>query len=147
MGRVTIPALLWRITYKNRFVIRSLSSKLWTLFEKGNRCFKIVWKNFYLIPHQPFLPVCILHHEDIFILHLQKNTSLCILFLIFQFNCFHCFLFRIKIDKTVDSFLVTNIISKEHVSRLMKDSNPKFPSKYSSRISTSLLIYASSLLW
>ena len=76
-----------------------------------------------------------------------KKILLCILFLIFQFNCFHCFLFRIKIDKTVDSFLVTDIISKEHVSRLMKDSNPKFPSKYSSRISTSLLIYASSLLW
>ena len=71
----------------------------------------------------------------------NKNTSLCILFLIFQFNCFDCFLFRIKIDKTVDSVLVTDIISKEHVSRLMKDKNPKFPSKYSSRKSLQVSSY------
>ena len=71
----------------------------------------------------------------------NKNTSLCILFLIFQFNRFDCFLFRIKIDKTVDSFLVIDIISKEHVSRLMKDKNPKFPSKYSSRKSLQVSSY------
>ena len=71
----------------------------------------------------------------------NKNTCLCILFLIFQFNCFDCFLFRIKIDKTVDSVLVTDIISKEHVSRLMKDKNPKFPSKYSSRKSLQVSSY------
>ena len=69
----------------------------------------------------------------------DKNTSLCILFLIFQFNRFDCFLFRIKIDKTVDSFLVTDIISKEHVFRLMKD--PKFSSKYSSRKSLQVFSY------
>ena len=69
----------------------------------------------------------------------DKNTSLCILFLIFQFNRFDCFLFRIKIDKTIDSFLVTDIISKEHVFRLMKD--PKFSSKYSSRKSLQVFSY------
>ena len=69
----------------------------------------------------------------------DKNTSLCILFLIFQFNRFDCFLFRIKINKTVDSFLVTDIISKEHVFRLMKD--PKFSSKYSSRKSLQVFSY------
>ena len=69
----------------------------------------------------------------------DKNTSLCILFLIFQFNRFDCFLFRIKIDKTVDSFLVTDIISKEHVFRLMK--GPKFSSKYSSRKSLQVFSY------
>ena len=69
----------------------------------------------------------------------DKNTSLRILFLIFQFNRFDCFLFRIKIDKTVDSFLVTDIISKEHVFRLMKD--PKFSSKYSSRKSLQVFSY------
>ena len=38
-----------------------------------------------------------------------KNTSLMIFFLLFQFNHFTCFFFRIKIDKTVYSFLVTEV--------------------------------------
>ena len=88
-------------------------SKLWTLFEKCNCnwCFKIVWKNFYLILHQPPLSVRIVHHDDIFMI------SLCILFLIFQFNRFACFLFLIKIDKTVSPFLVTDITVKVYSKR------------------------------
>ena len=103
--------LLWRITYKNRYVTRSCSSKLWMSFEKGNWCFKIVWKNFYLIPHQFLLSVRIMHHHDIFILF----SSLLILQL--------------------------KIISKGHVSRLMKDNNAKFPSNYSSRKSLQVYSY------
>ena len=47
----------------------------------------------------------------------MKNTSVFILFLVFQFNRFTCFFFRIKIDKTVYFVLVTDGTVKVYTKR------------------------------